>query len=191
MAIDIQAPAPRTLPALQSTPSSEDRPSLPSLGFDISRPSSTSTQASSHYSQLRIGGNPTVQLPALSTLASIASIASTAPPAEASTSHGYVHERGHRNLDTKYSKADRAFEAGGLRQVQRRTPVFGRGGPRRPQLPTSSPASFAPDTNSHPRSFNLNATPSLTHTMSATPGGASASAPVSLFAQKFPRTPPI
>jgi hypothetical protein len=40
-----------------------------------------------------------VQLPALSTLASIASIASTAPPAEASTNHGYVITRT-KTLDT-------------------------------------------------------------------------------------------
>jgi len=61
-------------------------------------------------------------------------------------------------------------------------PGFSRGGgPRQPQLPTSPPASFATDTDSDSSVFNLNATPSLTHTMSATPGGASASAPVSLF----------
>lgn len=92
MAIDIQAPAPRTLPSLQSTPSSEERPSLPSLGFDISRPSSTSTQASSHYSQFRHGSNPTptIQLPGLSTLASLASIASTTPLSENNFNNGYV-----------------------------------------------------------------------------------------------------
>ena len=92
MAIDIQAPAPRSLPSLQSTPSSEERPSLPSLGFDISRPSSTSTQGSSHHSQFRHGSNPipTIQLPALSTLASLASIASTSSPADGSSNNGYV-----------------------------------------------------------------------------------------------------
>ena len=92
MAINIQAPAPRSLPSLQSTPSSEERPSLPSLGFDISRPSSTSTQGSSHHSQFRHISNPipTIQLPALSTLASLASLASTSSPADGSSNNGYV-----------------------------------------------------------------------------------------------------
>jgi hypothetical protein len=127
MAIDIQAPAPRTLPSIQSTPLSEDRPSLPSLGFDISRPSSTSTQASSHYSQIRNGGNPTVQLPALSTLASIASIASTAPPAESSTNHGYV----------LFESATKMLPD--ARSVQTWTPVFfDAKAPANLKLPTSS-----------------------------------------------------
>jgi hypothetical protein len=92
MAIEIQAPSPRKLPALRNTPSSEERPSLPPLTFDISRPSSASTQASSRYSQLRHSSNntPTIQLPALSTLASLASLASKTPPAETRLSNGYV-----------------------------------------------------------------------------------------------------
>jgi hypothetical protein len=56
----------------------DDKPSLPSIGHEISRPSSTSTVASANYSQHRHGSHASIQLPALNTLARVAS---NSPPA--------------------------------------------------------------------------------------------------------------
>src|SRR6185369_11810541 len=67
----------RDLPSPASTPYSEDRPSLPSLGLDISRPPSTSSQASSQYIHRRPSPNPSLQLPGLSQLSALASVATS------------------------------------------------------------------------------------------------------------------
>jgi hypothetical protein len=63
------------LPSFTTAQSIDERPSLPSIGHDISRPSSTSTQSSSvhPYSLQRHGSSSSLQLPGLSALASIAS----------------------------------------------------------------------------------------------------------------------
>lgn len=62
------------LPAFK-TPSTPFEDKLPSIGHDISRPSSSSTVAS--FTQQRNTSNGSVQLPALSTLASVASTSPT------------------------------------------------------------------------------------------------------------------
>lgn len=63
------------LPSFTTAQSIDERLSLPSIGHDISRPSSTSTQSSSvhPHSLQRHGSNSSLQLPGLSALASIAS----------------------------------------------------------------------------------------------------------------------
>lgn len=59
------------LPAIKTPPAIVEDKQLPSIGHDISRPSSSSTVAS--YTQQRHGSHHSIQLPALSTLASVAS----------------------------------------------------------------------------------------------------------------------
>lgn len=71
------------LPAFKTSSTLEDKPPLPAIGLDISRPSSTSTVAS--YTQQRHGSHASIQLPALSTLASVAS---TSPPANKESNEG-------------------------------------------------------------------------------------------------------
>ncbi|KAJ5028143.1 signal recognition protein [Bipolaris maydis] len=68
------------LPAFKTSPPSlDDR--LPSIGHDISRPSSSSTVASPpHQQQHNSGSNVSIQLPSLATLASAASNCPTANP---------------------------------------------------------------------------------------------------------------
>ncbi|KAF2430220.1 hypothetical protein EJ08DRAFT_634071 [Tothia fuscella] len=86
MSLQIATPTPRNqLPRFQPTLPDETRPSLPSIGLSISRPSSrvstTSTRSlsSSHYSQAT-QASQNVQLPALSALANLASLSQTPPP---------------------------------------------------------------------------------------------------------------
>jgi hypothetical protein len=64
------------LPAIKTPPAIIEDKQLPSIGHDISRPSSSSTVAS--YTQQRHGSHASIQLPALSTLASVASNSPTA-----------------------------------------------------------------------------------------------------------------
>lgn len=64
------------LPAFKTPSSAPFDDKLPSISHDLSRPSSSSTVASS-YTQQRHGSHASIQLPALSTLASVAS---TSPP---------------------------------------------------------------------------------------------------------------
>ncbi|KAF2762152.1 hypothetical protein EJ05DRAFT_199266 [Pseudovirgaria hyperparasitica] len=69
----------RDLPAFNSLPSKDHgRPSLPSIGREIPRPSSTSSHLSS-YTLQRHSSAPMLQLPALSALANLAT---TSPSAE-------------------------------------------------------------------------------------------------------------
>lgn len=59
------------LPAIKTPPAIVEDKQLPSIGHDLSRPSSSSTVAS--YTQQRHGSHHSIQLPALATLASVAS----------------------------------------------------------------------------------------------------------------------
>jgi hypothetical protein len=78
MALDIQQRLSLPdLPSYHSNPSAEDRISLPSIGTAISRPPSTSSQASSQLTQPRLSPNPNAHLPGLSQLSALASIATT------------------------------------------------------------------------------------------------------------------
>ncbi|KAL2352507.1 hypothetical protein BJ546DRAFT_211981 [Cryomyces antarcticus] len=65
------------LSAYNTVASAESRPSLSTLGRSISRPSSTSTQASTHYSLHRTYSNSTHSLPGLTALASLAAATRT------------------------------------------------------------------------------------------------------------------
>ena len=65
------------LPAFKMSTILEDRPPLPAIGHDLSRPSSAASTVAS-YTQQRHGSHASIQLPALSTLASVAS---SSPPA--------------------------------------------------------------------------------------------------------------
>lgn len=67
------------LPAIKTPPAIVEDKQLPSIGHDISRPSSSSTVAS--YTQQRHGSHASIQLPALSTLASVASNRPNSPAA--------------------------------------------------------------------------------------------------------------
>ena len=91
MALDIQHQHLRDLPPFHSTPIMDDRPSLPPIGLDISRPPSTSSQASSQFNYRRPSPNPHAHLPGLSQLSALASAAtSTSPDSNHSKgSHGH------------------------------------------------------------------------------------------------------
>ncbi len=84
----------------------DQRPSLPPLGHDLSRPSSTSTQASyTTHSQSRHGSNSTLQLPGLKALASLASSsASSAVAAAAAAGAGHSHQLYHHH-DGSHSRS--------------------------------------------------------------------------------------
>lgn len=74
-----------------STPSIDERHRLPSIGLDISRPPSTSSQSSSYFPPRRPSPNPGVQLPALRNLSALATLAnSSSPDSPLSRSHVYV-----------------------------------------------------------------------------------------------------
>jgi hypothetical protein len=80
MALDIQHQPLRDLPPFHSTPTMDDRPSLPPIGLDISRPPSTSSQASSQFNHRRPSPNPHAHLPGLSQLSALASAATSTSP---------------------------------------------------------------------------------------------------------------
>jgi hypothetical protein len=90
MGLEIHTPTPSALPTFQPTPPEDTRPSLPSIGLSISRPSSrvstasTRSLSSSYYSQAQSN----VQLPALSALAHLAT--AQTPPPEHNYKNGYV-----------------------------------------------------------------------------------------------------
>lgn len=83
------------LPSFTTAQSIDERPSLPSIGHDISRPSSTSTQSSSvhPYSLQRHGSNSSLQLPGLSALASIASSSPAASNSPNNSHHSNTPNR--------------------------------------------------------------------------------------------------
>jgi hypothetical protein len=75
MALEVQTHTIRDLLSFNSplvaTPPSDDRRSI---GLDISRPASTSSQASSQYPLRRPSPNPNLQLPGLSQLTNLAQL---------------------------------------------------------------------------------------------------------------------
>jgi hypothetical protein len=97
MSLDVQ-PQPSRLGDLSafsitrtSTPSLDERHRLPSIGFDISRPPSTSSQSSNYFPPRRPSPNPGVQLPALRNISALATLAnSSSPDSPLSRNHGYV-----------------------------------------------------------------------------------------------------
>ncbi|KAL0264960.1 hypothetical protein SLS55_000914 [Diplodia seriata] len=75
-------PSPRDLAPFNTAPALDERPSLPSIGLTISRPSSAASQSGAHLpppQQLHRGTSPGIQLPGVSSLASLAASSTSSP----------------------------------------------------------------------------------------------------------------
>ncbi|KAB2572487.1 putative gata transcription factor protein [Lasiodiplodia theobromae] len=75
-------PSPRDLAPFNTASALDERPSLPSIGLTISRPSSATSQSGAHLpppQPLHRGTSPGIQLPGVSSLASLAGSATSSP----------------------------------------------------------------------------------------------------------------